>query len=58
MEDSLHLPKRSRRKRRAKSPGAKAGVSELLESIRAALKEKDVEEALKKLAKLEKVLMA
>ncbi|MGA2661342.1 MAG: hypothetical protein ABSH34_27995 [Verrucomicrobiota bacterium] len=55
--ESLDLPKRKRRKRRAKAADNKTEIRELVESLRAALKEKDVEAGLKQLAKLEKVLM-
>jgi hypothetical protein len=56
VEDSLNL----RRKKRGRPKGVKSkpkmGVSELLASLRAALKEKDVDEAMKNLTKLEKLL--
>jgi len=56
VEDSLNLPKKKRRKRKAKPSGEKAGAIELIEGIRAALQEKNMESALKQLDKLEKFL--
>jgi hypothetical protein len=56
VEDSLNLPKKRRKQRRAKTSDQNEGVSELLDSLRAALKEKNVDDALKHLAKLEKLL--
>lgn len=56
VEDSLNLPKKRKRRRKAKTSDQKEGVNDLLDSIRGALKEKNVDEAMKHLAKLEKLL--
>ncbi len=56
VEKSLGLPKKKRKKRKAKGSDQKEGVNELVASIRAALEEKKVEDALKQLTKLEKLL--
>ena len=58
VEDSLGLPKKRRKRRKAKSSGEREGIKELLESLRAALEERNVEEAMMQLAKLEKLLKA
>jgi hypothetical protein len=56
VEETLKLPKRKRKKRKAKTPDQRQKVDELLDSLRAALNEKNVEDAMKELAKLEKLL--
>ena len=58
MEDSLGLGKKKRKKRRAQGSDQKKEVNELLVSLRAALEKKEVDDALKHLAKLEKLLKA
>jgi hypothetical protein len=58
VEESLNLPRKRRRQRKAKPSDQKDVVNEVLESLRAALKEKNVEDALKHLGKLEKLLKA
>ncbi len=56
VKEALQLPKRKRKKRKAKTSDQEEKVNELLASLRATLKEKNVEEAMKELAKLEKLL--
>jgi len=56
VEDSLGLPKKKRKKRKSKESDQKDEVNELLTSLRTALEEKKMEDALKHLAKLEKLL--
>jgi hypothetical protein len=56
VEEALHLPKRGRKRRNLKTSDQKEKVTELLGSLRAALQEKNIEDAMKELAKLEKVL--
>jgi len=56
VEDSLGLGKKKRKRRKAKAPDQKKEVNELLVSLRAALEKKEVEDALKQLGKLEKLL--
>ena len=58
VEEALDLPKRKRKRRNLKTSDQKERVNELLASLRAALEEKNVEGAMKELAKLEKVLNA
>jgi hypothetical protein len=58
VEESLNLPKKKRKKRTTRPAAEKEGVAGILQSIRAALKEKNVEGALKHLDKLEKLLKA
>ena len=58
VEEALHLPKRKRKRRNLKTSDQKEKVNELLDSLRAALNERNVEEAMKELAKLEKLLKA
>jgi hypothetical protein len=58
VEDSLGLGKKKRKKRRAQGSDQKKEVNELLVSLRAALEKKEVDDALKHLAKLEKLLKA
>jgi len=60
VEESLDLSKKKRRKRKAKAPVVRAQLSdevqELVEGLRTAIKEKDVEVGLKQLDKLQKLL--
>lgn len=56
VEDSLNLPKKRRKRRKAKTSDQREEVNDLLDTMRAALKEKNVDEAMKHLAKLEKLL--
>jgi hypothetical protein len=56
VKDSLGLGKKKRKKRKAQGSDQKKEVIELLASLRAALEEKKVEDALKHLGKLEKLL--
>jgi hypothetical protein len=56
VEEALHLPKRRRKRRNLKTSDQKEMVNELLDSLRAALEEKNVEGAMKELAKLERLL--
>jgi hypothetical protein len=56
VEETLHLPKRRRKRRNPKTSDQKEQVNELLGSLRAALEEKNVEDAMRELAKLEKLL--
>jgi hypothetical protein len=58
VEETLQLPKRKRKRRKVKTTDRKEKVNELLDSLRAALKEKNVEDAMQELAKLEKLLRA
>jgi len=58
VEEALHLQKRKRKRRNLKTSDQKVKVNELLNSLRAALEEKNVEEAMRELAKLEKLLKA
>ena len=53
--DSLGLPKKKRRGRKAKSSDGNEVIIELLASIRGALKEKNIEDASRLFAKLEKL---
>jgi hypothetical protein len=53
---TLNLPKKKRRQRRTPAAASNAGINELMDSLRSALKEKNVEEAMRNLAKLEKLL--
>ena len=54
--DSLGLGRKKRRKRRARGSDRKKEVNELLVSLRAALEKKEEDDALKHLARLEKLL--
>jgi hypothetical protein len=54
--DSLDLPRKKRKKRRAQGSDQKKEVNELLASLRAALEKKEVDDALKQLTRLEKLL--
>ena len=56
VEEALHLPKRRRKRRNLKASDQKEKVNELLDSLRAALNERNVEDAMRELAKLEKLL--
>ena len=56
VKDSLGLGKKKRKRRKAQGSDQKKEVNELLASIRAALEEKKVEDALKHLGKLEKLI--
>jgi chromatin segregation and condensation protein Rec8/ScpA/Scc1 (kleisin family) len=56
VEETLQLPKRKRKKRKSKSSDQRDKVNEILENLRAALKERKVEDAMNELAKLEKLL--
>ena len=56
VEEALNLPKRKRKRRNLKTSDQREKINELLDSLRAALKERNVEEAMKELAKLEKLL--
>jgi hypothetical protein len=56
VEEALKLPKRKRKRQNVKTSDQKEKVNELLDSLRAALKERNVEDALKELTKLEKLL--
>lgn len=56
VEETLQLPKRKRKRRNLKTSDQKEKINELLESLRTALEEKDVDDALKELVKLEKLL--
>ena len=58
MEETLQLPKRKRKRRNLTTSDRKEKVNELLDSLRAALEEKNVEDAMRELAKLEKLLKA
>jgi hypothetical protein len=58
VEETLHLPKRRRKRRNLKASDQKEKVNELLDSLRAALEEKNVEDAMQELVKLEKLLKA
>ena len=58
VKETLHLPKRKRKRRKAKTADQKQKINELLDSLRTALEKKNVEDAMKELAKLEKVLKA
>ena len=58
VEETLQLPKRRRKRRSPRTSDQKEKVNELLGSLRAALEEKNVEDAMKELAKLEKLLKA
>jgi hypothetical protein len=58
VEETLQLPKRKRKRRNLTTSDRKEKVNELLDSLRAALEEKNVEEAMRELAKLEKLLKA
>ena len=58
MEEALHLPKRRWKWRNLRTSDQKEKVNELLGSLRAALEEKNVEDAMRELAKLEKLLKA
>ena len=58
VEEALNLPKRKRKQRKLKTSDQKVRVNELLDSLRAALKERNVEDAMKELAKLEKLVRA
>ena len=54
--DTLGLGKKKRKKRKAQGSDQKKEVNELLVSLRAALEKKEVDDALKHLGKLEKLL--
>jgi hypothetical protein len=56
VEDSLGLGRKKRRRRKARGSDQKKEVNELLASLRAALEKKEVGDALKQLARLEKLL--
>jgi hypothetical protein len=56
VEEALNLPKRKRKRRNLRASDQTERVNELLDSLRAALNERNVEEAIKELAKLEKLL--
>jgi hypothetical protein len=56
VKDSLGLGRKKRKRRKAQGSDQKREVNELLVSLRAALEKKEVEDALKHLAKLEKLL--
>jgi len=58
VEEALNLPKRKRKKRKVATSDRKERVNELLDSLRAALKERNVDNAIKELAKLEDLLRA
>lgn len=58
VEEALQLPNRKRKKRKLKISDQKENVDALLDSLRAALEDQNVEDALKELAKLEKLLKA
>jgi len=58
VEDSLGLGRKKRKKRKGQGSDQKKEVNELLAGLRAALEKKEVEDALKELAKLEKLLKA
>jgi hypothetical protein len=58
VEETLQLPKRKRKRRNLTTSDRKEKVNELLDSLRAALEEKNVEDAMRELAKLEKLLKA
>jgi len=58
VEETLQLPKKKRKKRKMKTSDQREQINELLDSLRAALKEKNVDEAMKELAKLERLLKA
>jgi hypothetical protein len=54
--DSLGLGRKKRKKRKGQGSDQKKELNELLASVRAALEGKKVEDALKELTKLEKLL--
>jgi hypothetical protein len=56
VEDSLGLAKKKRRKRKAKASDQNDEINELVANLRAALEEKKVDDAMKHLGKLEKLL--
>jgi len=56
VEEALNLPKRKRKRRNLKTSDQREKINELLDSLRAALEEKNVEDALKELVRLEKLL--
>ena len=56
VEEALNLPKRKRKRRNLRASDQREKINELLDSLRAALNERNVEEAIKELAKLEKLL--
>jgi hypothetical protein len=58
VEEALHLPKRKRKRRNLRTSDQKEKVNEFLDSLRAALEKRNVEDAMKELVKLEKLLKA
>jgi hypothetical protein len=56
VKETLHLPKRKRKRRNAKTADQKDKINALLDSLRTALEKKNVEDAMKELVKLENVL--
>jgi hypothetical protein len=56
VEEALNLPKRKRKRRNLKTSDQGEKINELLDSLRAALEKKNVEDAMKELVKLEKLL--
>ena len=56
VEEALHLPKSRRKRRNLKTSDQKEKVNELLDSLRTALEAKNVADAMRELAKLEKLL--
>lgn len=58
VEEALNLPKRKRKRRNLRTSDQREKINELLDSLRAALEKKNVEDATKELVKLEKLLKA
>jgi len=58
VEEALQLPKKKRKKRLVKTSDQKERVDALLGSLRGALEDKNIADAMKELAKLEKLLRA
>ena len=58
VEEALNLPKRKRKRQNLKTSDQREKINELLDSLRAALEKKNVEDAMKELVKLEKLLKA
>jgi hypothetical protein len=56
VKETLHLPKRKRKRRRVKTADQQEKIDGLLVSLRAALEKKNVDDAMQELANLEKVL--
>ena len=57
VENALNLPKKSRKRRKAKASSQSEEVKGLLAGLRAALKDRNVDEAINELDRLEKALL-